>query len=861
MKIQSLKILLVLMTALCVVLFFATGFAQEPKAGSDPAGTAEPSLSNEMPPISDLTMLQFSGEAQTVTITGNQLDSLEPLTQYGELKAVILDHCNVVDLEPLSRCAALESLTIIGGSGWDLSPVASIQTLTSLTLSDLNDTIVNFSGSSADTKLETLSLRGMNLTNDAALFSWAAGTLTSLTLTDCIVSEQLCTVIGTCEEVTELSISNVDGISFLPVNTSSLTTLIVDQCTGMDGLSNLINAAQATLAAVKITNCTMGIHFNGSLTTMQVLSELTLQNVTELAFPFQGSLPSLTALVIGQTDLTNAAPLFRAAAGTLASLSLTDCTVNEEICTVIGACGKLTELMVTNVQGVSFPDGSANNVSLTTLIIDQCMMGMNGFANMLNGASGALTTIKISNSTMGIHFNGSMISLQKLSELTLQNVTELSFPFAGSSPSLSSVILEQTDLSNAAPLLQSAAGSLTSLTITDCTANAEFGGAIGACKKLKELIIFNAEGLGFPDGCANKALATLIVSQTNMLGFSPLVAGAVTALTSVEISDCSMGQDVCSSLTVCGKLKELTLRNVTRMSFLFKGSNPLLSAMTIEQTDMTDGAPWIQAAAKALKSLTIKDSYLGEEFCAALGTCGKLASLTLQNVTGLEIPDGYANKLLKTLSISRADPSVSIAPLIEKAAKTLASLTIADSSVDDAFCAALGACVKLKELHIAGVEGLSFPEECANKVLAALTVEMSDMRGCAPLITGASKILASVSITDSSVDEAFCAALGACAKLKELKIVSVEGLRFPEGCANKALASLTVDDCDMKGCAPLITGASKILSSIIITNSSVDEDVCSAIGACTKIKTFIAQDVADLDIQRILSLWAAKPKS
>lgn len=859
MKTQSLKFLIVLITALCVMLFCSAGFAQEPTAGSDQAGNADPSLGNGKNPVSDLALLQPDDGLQTVTITSDRLESLEPLTQYVELKEIVLDHCNVVDLEPLSRCAVLQSLTILGGSGWNLSPVASIQTLTSLTLVDLHDPIVNLSASTEDTKLKTLSLKGMNLINDAALFSWAAGTLTSLTLTDCIVSEELCTVIGACEEITELIINNVNGISFLPVNDSSLTTLIVDQFTGMDGLSNLINAAQTTLTTVKITNSTMGIHFNGSLTTMQNLSELTLQNVTELAFPFQSTLPSLKTLVVGQTDLTNAAPLIRAAAGALTSLTLTDCTVNDEFCTAIGACGKLTDLMADSVEGVSFPDGSVGDSSLTTLIVENGFVF--GFGNLINGAQMTLTTIRFTNCTTGSNFNGSVLWLAKLKELTLKNVTGLEFPFVGSTPSLTTITLEQSDLSNAAPLLQSAAGSLTSLTITDCTANAEFGGAIGACGKLKELIIYNAEGLGFPDGCANKALATLVVDQTNMEGFSPLVAGAVTALTSVKITDCSMGQDVCSSLTVCSKLNELTLRNVTRMKFLFKGSNPLLSTMTIEQTDMTDGAPWIQAAAKALKSLTITDSYLGEEFCAALGTCGKLASLTLQNVTGLEIQDGYANKLLTALSISRADRSESIAPLIEKVAKTLASLTIADSSVDEAFCAALGTCGKLKELHIAGVEGLSFPDGCANIVLSALTVETSDMIGCAPLITGASKILASVSVTDSRVDEAFCAALGTCGKLKELHIASVEGLSFPEGCANKALASLTVDDCDMKGCASLITGASKILSSIIMTNSSVNEDVCAAIGACTKIKTFIAQDVTDLDMQWIMSLWAAKPKT
>lgn len=808
MKIQSLKILFVLMTVLCVVSFFAAGFAEEPAAGSDPAGIVEPSLSNEMNPVSDLTMLQQYSKLQTITITSDQLESLEPLTQYGELKTIILDHCNAVDLEPLSRCGALQSLTILGGSGWDLSPVASMQTLTSLTLSSLGEINLSeackapllatltvdsckadFENIMTDTSLASLSFKGMDLTDSAPLFSSAAGTLTSLTLTDCIVNEEICTAIGACVKIAELIISNVEGISFLSVDDSSLTTLIVDHCIAMDGFSNLINGAQMTLTTAKITNCTMGIHFNGSLTTMQKLEELTLQNVTMLAFPFQGTLSSLTTLIIEQTDLTNAATLIRAASSVLTSLTLTDCTVNEEFCTAIGASEKLTELIVSNVEGVSFPDGSANDTSLTTLIVDQGPLF--GFGNLINGAQMTLTSVRFTDCTTGKGFNGSLIGMQKLKELTLQNITGLEFPFVGSLPSLSALIIEQTDLKNAAPLLLSAAGALTSLTITDCTANADFGGAIGACGKLKELIIHNAEGLGFPDGCANKALATLIVDQTNMEGFSPLVAGAHMALTSVEITDCSMGQDVCSSLTVCSKLSELTLRNAKRFKFLFKGSNPLLSTMTIEQTDMSDGAPWIQAAAKALKSLTITDSYLGEEFCSALGTCGKLASLSLQNVKGLEIPDDYANKLLTTLSISQADSKSSITPLIEKVAKTLVSLTIADSSVDGAFCTALGACGKLKELHI----------------------------------------------------------------------VRVEGLSFPEGCANKVLANLTVDDCDMRGCAPLFTGAYKILASIIITNSIVNEDVCSAIGACTKIKTFIAQDVRDLDIQMILSLWAAKPKS
>ena len=861
MKSRIFRFLIALLAVLFVSLLFATGCAEE--------STQEVSLSQdgvpvngeaviEKVPVSDLTMLQIYGELQSITITSNQLESLEPLTQYGELEAVILDHCNTVDLEPLSRCAALQSLTIIGGDGWNLSPVSSIQTLTSLSLLDLDDYTMNFFDSSAGSKLDALSLRGMDLTNDAALFSWSAATLKSLTLADCMVSEQLCTVIGGCEEVTELTISNVSGISFLPVNRSSLTTLIVDQFTGMNGLANLINAAQMTLTTMEITNSTMGIHFNGSLTTMQNLTDLTLQNVTELSFPFQSTLPSLTTLVIGQTDLTNAAPLFRAAAGALTSLSLTECTVNEELCTAIGGCEKLTELMANNVEGVSFPDGSVGNSSLTTLIVENGPVF--GFGNLINGAQMTLTTIRFTNCTTGMNFNGSMLWLAKLKELTLQNVTGLEYPFVGSTPALSNIILEQTDLSNAAPLLQSAAGALTSLTITDCTANSEFGGAIGACGKLKELIIDNAEGLAFPDGCANKVLATLIVDQTNMAGFSPLVVGASPALASVKITECSLGQDVCGSLTVCKKLSELTLCNVTGMMFPFEGSTPLLAAITLEQMDMTGGAPWIQAAAKALKTLTITDSYLGEEFCAAMGSCAKLATLTLDNVTGLEIPDGYANKLLTTLRISRADQSGSIAQLVANVAKTLASCTITESIVDEAVCTALGACGKLKELHIAGVEGLRFPEECANKLLAALRVENSDLSGCAPLIAGASKILATVSISGSIVDEAFCAALGTCAKLKELKLVSVEGLRFPEGCANKVLATLTVDDCDISGCAPLITGASKILSSMIMTNSTVNEDVCSAIGACTKIKTFIAQDVTNLDIQMILSLWADKPK-
>jgi len=88
-----------------------------------------------------------------------------------------------------------------------------------------------------------------------------------------------------------------------------------------------------------------------------------------------------------------------------------------------------------------------------------------------------------------------------------------------------------------APLINGAAKIITSITLTDCTVDADVGSAIGACGLLKELGITNVEGLNFPEGCKYKALRTLSISGSDMEGYAPLILGTAKILSSLSIAD------------------------------------------------------------------------------------------------------------------------------------------------------------------------------------------------------------------------------------------------------------------------------------------------------------------------------------
>jgi len=635
------------------------------------AGLQTLSLTNKDHPVTDLSVLQLCGKLETVVIASDRLNSLEPLTKCAKLSSVTLQECNTVDLEPLTRCKALKSLTILGGTDWDITPVSSMKKLTALSFTDLD---------------------GLNLAE-----ACRAPLLASIALDGCTTNYDELPSTKNLKTLSLTGIDLYDTLSLLAATVKTLNSLTIEDSDTDDDLGNAIGA------------CTR-------------LKELTLRNLGDImGFP-QASNKALQTLTVEGAVMDGFSNLVVSASKALVTVSITDCSMGSDVCGSLTACHKLKTLILQNVTGLEFPfEGS--RLALASLTVGQA--DLTGMAPFLRGAVKTLTSITITESTVNDEFCAAVGSCTKLKEMTFRDVAGLSFPEGSVNKTLTVLTLDSCDLTGAAPLIAGAAKALTALTIRDSTADDTVGGAIGGCAKLGELTLQNVMGLRFPDGCANKALATLTVEGSDMEGYSPLFDGASAKLASVSITDCYLGDDTCGSLGACGKLTELNLQNATGLLFTSESANQSLVTLTIGQTNLAGAAPLIRGAAGTLKSLTLSDSSANDTVGGAIGTCGKLEELTILNVVNLPFPDGCENQSLATLTVTGTDMS-GFAPLVGGASTSLVTVNITDSTLNSDVCNTLGVCSDLAEFKVQNVAGVDFSLVFHAKSLTTLDLSQLD---------------------------------------------------------------------------------------------------------------------------------------
>ncbi len=661
------------------------------------------------------------------------------------------------------------------------------------------------------TKLESIVISSDRLKSLEPLTQCAL--LKAVTLEDC--NEVDLEPLTRCKALKSLTIRSGSGWDVTPVVSMKYLTALT--FSDIDDL-NLSEACQAPLLASLTLNC------------------------CTVDFSVLPAMKKLKTLSLSKMDLTGTGIMIEGATKTLASITLVDCIADSDTGGAIGGCTKLTELTIDNVMGLRFPE-ECKNKALASLTIGWA--DLTGTAPLIRGAVMSLQSLSLTRCTADSDTGAAIGACTKLKNLAIDSVDGLSFPDGCANRTLATLTISWTDLTGAAPLFQGASKSLKSLTIADCAADSDVGAAIGACGLLKELSIADVDGLSFPEESKNKGLATLTVSGSDMAGYAPLINGAAKIITSITLTDCTVDADVGSAIGACGLLKELGITNVEGLNFPEGCKYKALRTLSISGSDMEGYAPLILGTAKILSSLSIADCTANSEVGGAIGVCALLKELSITNAEGLIFPEGCENKALKTLTVSGSDIS-GYAPLFVGARKTLASLSLTDCFADTATGGGIGACKALEEFAIDNVEGLRFPELCENTALTALAITGSDISGYAPLFEGA-KTLVSLSLTDCMADSKAGGGIGACAMLTNLTIDKVEGLSFPEGCANTALSTLTVQGCGMIGYTSLIVGASASLSVTAITDSEMSEDVCSAIGACTKLSELTVRNVSGFD--------------
>lgn len=94
----------------------------------------------EMPATFTLGSQTYAYDVVSIQISGEYIESLEPLAQCKNLQELILTNCVVDSLEPLSGCSALTMLYLRGTTGFsDLSPLSGLQNLVRLDLHSCSD--------------------------------------------------------------------------------------------------------------------------------------------------------------------------------------------------------------------------------------------------------------------------------------------------------------------------------------------------------------------------------------------------------------------------------------------------------------------------------------------------------------------------------------------------------------------------------------------------------------------------------------------------------------------------------------------------------------------------------------------------
>ncbi len=754
-------------------------------AKSNLANLKELSLTNDAYPVTDLSVLQLCTKLESVVISSDRLKSLEPLTKCPLLKSVTLEDCNTVDLEPLARCKALKSLKVRGGSDWDVTPVASMKYLTALSFSDIDDLnlseacqapllasltlnccAVDFSALPAMKKLKTLSLSKEDLADAGMMIEGAAKTLTSVTLVDCIAGSDTGGAIGACTKITELTIDNVMGLSFPEECANKALAALTIGWSDLTGTAPLIRGAVMSLKSLSLTSCTADSDTGTVIGACTKLKDLAIDSVDGLSFPDGCANRTLATLTIGWTDLTGVAPLIQGATKSLKSLTLVHCTADSDVGAAIGACGLLTELSITDVDGLSFSEESKNK-ALKTLTITGSDMA--GYAPLIGSAAKIITSITLTDCAADGDIGSAIGDCGLLKELGLTNVEGLRFPEGCKFKALKTLRISGSDMEGYAPLILGTAKILTSLSITDCTANSEVGGAIGACALLKEFGITNVEGLSFPEGCANKALKTLTVSGSDISGYAPLFEGAAKSLAFLSLTDCSAGVETGGGIGACTALEEFAVDNVKGLSFPEGCANTALTVLTVNGSDIGGYAPLFESA-KTLVSLSLSDCKADREAGGGIGTCAMLADLAIDHVEGLSFPEGCANTALSTLTVQGCD-MIGYTPLIAGASASLSTAAIMDSEMNEDVCSAIGACSRLGELKVQNVTGFEPSRVFGAKSLTAL--DISQLDGSYDF-SGLSNLRNLATLKMSEVHGASFDGVGPLPKLSVLSLYAVE---------------------------------------------------------------------------------------
>lgn len=272
------------------------------------------SLINLENPVRDISPLQLAKSLKEISIDCSSLNSLEPLVSCASLTKVSLSNigslslepltrikklntlyiqCQVSDLSSLAECKALKDFVGIELGAVSLAPLATAPKLQTVAFANIET--IDFAQLADAKKISTVELADCGVVGLDEWLTNHAKTLSSLRLRNLTFTPGMNEAIGACRKLTELVLTQVQGIDLDAISgASSLQTLVIDTASDIGSfqmLNQLKKLQMLELYQIK------GAAFDG-IEALPRLTTLTLDRVEADDFTFICQAPKLSNLTI-----------------------------------------------------------------------------------------------------------------------------------------------------------------------------------------------------------------------------------------------------------------------------------------------------------------------------------------------------------------------------------------------------------------------------------------------------------------------------------------------------------------------------------------------------------------------------------
>lgn len=245
--------------------------------------------------IKDLTGLEYAVNLKNLNLSGNNITSLEPLSNLTNLLTLYLSSNDISDISALGNIKSLKCLYLDDNNISNIDALSNLTNLTDLSLN--SNKISDISMLSNLNKLENLSLGSNNIDNISGLADLT--NLKALYLGDNKISDVSVLNKLTNLEYLDLSINNITNINTLS-NLTNLTdlSLSTNKISDINVLKNLTNLSFLTLDENNITDIDVLSNFTNL--SFLMLGDNKINNITAL-----GKLTNLESLYLENNEIAD----------------------------------------------------------------------------------------------------------------------------------------------------------------------------------------------------------------------------------------------------------------------------------------------------------------------------------------------------------------------------------------------------------------------------------------------------------------------------------------------------------------------------------------------------------------------------